>query len=216
MTSTDLVDAFKSTKETLYAAGIVDDFFLDLTASRLLVERVGETNNQNWWDSRVLSETGRARLSEVTPKTKLQSRINLASKVGHKAESDQLPPDSISLFSFGPQLESRLAAAIEDIEDDDQHSLEALENVSVQSLEKGWTDVVIEQTASNITATSVSLPKPETGGSFRIDEEGYTQSEIEPEKWRLLATLLQGYGHCTDHLKVPYYPLQSELKSENV
>jgi len=215
MTSTNLVNAFVSTKGTLHEAGIEDDFFLDLIAARLLVERVGEANNQNWWDSRVLSETGRARLSEVTPKTQLQSRINLASKVGRKAESDQLPPDSISLFSFGPRVESRLTAAIEDIENDGQHSLEALENVSVQSLEAGWTNAVIEQTASNITATSVSLPEPETRSSFRIDEEGHTQSEIEPEKWRLLATLLQGYGYCTDQLQVPHYPLRSEFKSEN-
>ena len=102
MTSTDLVDVFRSTKDVLGDAGVDDDFFIDLLASRLLIERVGESSNQGWWDSRVLSETGRARLDEVTPKTRLKSRINLASKVGRKAESDRLPTDSLSLFSFGP------------------------------------------------------------------------------------------------------------------
>ncbi|MFC6837572.1 BrxE family protein [Halomarina ordinaria] len=215
MTSTDLADAFVSTKEALSDAGIEDEFFLDLLASRLLVERVGESNNQGWWDSRVLSETGRTRLEEVTPKTQLQSRISLASKVGRKAESDRLPADAISLFSFGPQVESRLSAAIEDIEPADTQSLEALENISVQSLSEGWTDRIIEQTGSNITAASTTLTDPGTGDSFRIEEEGYTQSEVEPEKWRLLVTLLQGYGHSTDRLCVPYYPLKSELKSES-
>jgi hypothetical protein len=214
MTSTDLVDAFVSTKDTLSNAGIDDEFFLDLIAARLLVERVGESNNQGWWDSRVLSETGRARLEEVTPKTQLQSRITLASKVGRKAESDRLPADTISLFSFGPQVESRLSAALEDIEAIDDNPLEALENVSVQSLDEGWTDRIIDQTGSNITAESTTLTKPGTGDSFQIEEDGYTQSEIEPEKWRLLVTLLQGYGHSTERLCVPYYPLKSELKSE--
>lgn len=215
MTSTDLADAFVSTKEALSDAGIEDEFFLDLIASRLLVERVGESNNQGWWDSRVLSETGRARLKEVTPKTQLQSRITLASKVGRKAESDRLPADAISVFSFGPQVESRLSAAIEDIEATDDQPLNTLETISVQSLSEGWTDRIIEQTGSNITAASTSLTDPGTGDSFCIGEDGYAQSEIEPEKWRLLVTLLQGYGHSTDRLCVPYYPLKSELKSES-
>jgi hypothetical protein len=215
MTSTDLVDAFVSTKETLSDAGIEDEFFLDLIAARLLIERVGESNNQGWWNSRVLSETGRARLEEVTPKTQLQSRITLASKVGRKAESDRLPADTISLFSFGPQVESRLSAAVEDTKTADDNPLEALENVSVQSLDEEWTDRTIDQTGSNITAESTTLTKPGTGDSFQIEEDGYTQSEIGPEKWRLLVTLLQGYGHSTERLCVPYYPLKSELKSES-
>lgn len=215
MISTDLADAFVSTKGALNAAGIDDEFFLDLIASRLLIERVGESNNQGWWDSRVLSETGRARLDEVTPKTQFQSRITLASKVGRKAESDHLPADTISLFSFGPQVESRISAAIEEIDASDDLPLNALESVSVQSLSEGWTDGIIEQTASNITAASTSLTDPGSGDSFRIEENGYTQSEIEPEKWRLLVTLLQGYGQNTDRLCVPYYPLKSELKSES-
>jgi len=215
MTSTDLVDGFVSTKETLSDAGIDDEFFLDLIAARLLIERVGESNNQGWWDSRVLSETGRARLEEVTPKTQLQSRITLASKVGRKAEADRLPADFICLFSFGPQVESRLSAALEDIDAVDDNPLEELENVSVQSLDEGWTDRIIDETGSNITAESTTLTEPGTGDSFQIEEDGYTQSEIEPEKWRLLVTLLQGYGQNTDGLRVPYYPLKSELKSEN-
>jgi hypothetical protein len=215
MTSTDLVDGFVSTKETLSDAGIDDEFFLDLIAARLLIERVGESNNQGWWDSRVLSETGRARLEEVTPKTQLQSRITLASKVGRKAEADRLPADTICLFSFGPQVESRLSAALEDIDAVDDNPLEELENVSVQSLDEGWTDRIIDETGSNLTAESTTLTEPGTGDSFQIEEDGYTQSEIEPEKWRLLVTLLQGYGQNTDGLRVPYYPLKSELKSEN-
>ena len=217
MSSTDIVDAYISTKETLHDAGIEDDFFLDLIAARLLVERVGETSNQDWWESRVLSETGRARLSEVTPKTRLQSRIDLALKVGHKAESDRLPDDSISLFSFGPQVESRITASIDEIEADDELTLNVLENLSIQSFDEGWTDAIIEETAANISSTSDSgsLSNPGSDKSFLLQETGYTQDEVEPEKWRLLTTLLRGYGYSTDRLHVPYYDLESELKPEN-
>lgn len=217
MTSTDILDAFTLTRETLEKAGIEDDFFLDLVASRLLVERIGESNNQDWWESRVLSETGRTRLSEVTPKTQLKSRIDIALKVGRKAESDRLPDDSISLFSFGPQTESRVTAAIDEIEGDENMTLVALENISIQSLEEGWTEAIITETASNISGTSVSesLQEPGSGELFLISEEGYTQDEIEPEKWRLLTTLLHGYGYSINQLQVPYYSLESEFKSEN-
>jgi hypothetical protein len=214
MTSDDLVEVFTSTRENLRQAGLEDDFFLDLTVSRLLIERIGESNNQAWWDSRVLSETGRARLEEVTPKTRLQSQINLAMKVGRKAESDVLPADAISLFSFGPQIEAQLGAAIEDLDAPDEPSLTDLENLSIQSLESNWTDSIIEQTASNISLSSISLPEP-ARGSFQITEERYEQSEIETEKWRLSVTLLRGYGQNTERLRVPYYPLNSKLKSEN-
>jgi len=217
MGSTNIADAYVSTKEVLYNAGINEEFFLDLVASRLLIERIGETGSLDWWDSRVLSETGRARLSEVTPKTQLKSRIDLALKVGRKAESDRLPDDSISLFSFGPQIESRLTAAIEEIESNDEFTLKPLESLSIQSLDEGWTDAVISETESNISATSAIQPtkKPEAGDAFLLEESGYTQDEIDSEKWGLLTSLLRGYGYCTDRLRVPYYNLESELKPDN-
>ena len=216
MTSADIADAFASTRETLEKAGMADDFFLDLVASRLVVERVGESSNQDWWESRILSETGRTRLSEVTPKTQLKSRVTLALKVGHKAESDRVTDDSISLFSFGPQIESRLTAAIEELESDDDLTFEALEGLSVQSLEEGWTDAIITATASNISSTDTTEPQ-QTGPSesYLIGERGYTRDEIEPDKWRIFSTLLRGYGQCIDQLQVPYYTLESELTSEN-
>lgn len=218
MTSAEFADVFASTRETLENAGMFDDFFLDLVASRLVVERVGESSNQDWWESRVLSETGRTRLSEVTSKTRLNSRITLALKVGRKAESDRVANDSISLFSFGPQIESRLTAAIEELESNDDLTFEALEDLSVQSLEEGWTDGIITATASNISSTDTTEPQqnPGTGGSYLVGEKGYTQDEIEPDKWRILATLLRGYGQCINQFQVPYYTLESELKSENV
>lgn len=217
MAPTDIVDTYILTKETLNDAGIEDDFFRDLVASRLLIERVGETNNQDWWDSRVLSETGRARLSEVTPKTRLKSRINLSIKVGRKVESDRLPDDSISLFSFGPQLESRVTAVIDEIDAGDELTLDALETLSIQSLDEGWTDGVIAETESNIPATSTTSSSEELGSgeSVLLDESGYTQSEIDPEKWSLLTSLLRGYGYCTEQPRVPYYSLESDIKPEN-
>jgi hypothetical protein len=125
--------------------------------------------------------------------------------------------DSISLFSFGPQIESRLTAAIEEIESNDELTLKALESLSIQSLDEGWTDPVITETESNISAASAidSAQEPGAGDAFLVEESGYTQDEIDPEKWGLLTSLLRGYGYCTDRLRVPYYNLELELKPDN-
>jgi hypothetical protein len=112
-------------------------------------------------------------------------------------------------------VESRISAAIEEIGASDDLLLDVLESVSVQSLSEGWTDGIIEQTGSNITSASTSFTDSGSGDSFCIEEDGHTQSEVDSEKWRLLVTLLQGYGQNTDRLCVPYYPLKSEVKSES-
>lgn len=217
MTSADIADAFDSTKRILEKAGMSNDFFTDLIASRLVIERIGESSNQEWWESIVLSETGRIRLSEVTPKTQLKSRVTLALKIGRKVESNRTAEDTISLFSFGPQVESRLTAAIEELEGNDNLTFEALEDLSIQSLEERWTDGIITATASNISGTDITAPQQhsETADSYPINEKGYTQDEIEPNKWRILAQLLRGYGQCADMLQVPYYVLESEIKSKH-
>ena len=217
MNLTEISDAFLSTRETLQGAGIEDEFFIDLIASRLLVERIGETKNQDWWESRILSETGRTRLDEVTPKTRLQSRVNLATKVGKKAESDRLPDDAISLFSFGPRIEARVDSAVDELSTDDSTSLTALENLTVESLEEGWTEDLITKTEANVSTSSDTISASEFGANeaVQLSEDGYTLDEINAEKWEVLINLLDAYGRCTDTLHVPHYPLESEIEANN-
>lgn len=217
MASDDILDTFTSTSETLEDVGVEDDFFRELVASRLTVERVGESNNLDWWESRVLSETGRARLSEVTPKTQLKSRINLAMRVGRKAESDRVPENTASLFYLGPQLESRLEAAIEDIETNELPALEELEAFSIQAVNEAWTDPIVSAFDSDISdaPTSEFHMEPESRGAFSILSDSYAQDEIERRKWKLLTSLLHGYGRSTDQLQVPYFTIEPNLKSEN-
>ncbi len=217
MSSGDLGDAFISTKQTLEDAGIQDRFLSNLITSRLLIERVGESDNQAWWDSLVLSETGRTRLSEVTPKTQLKSQINLASEVGQKAESERIPTDSIALFSFGPQMESRYSNAIENIGSNTDIRLSALEELSTDSLTEEWTQSIVTElpSTSSVETTAEFAETPGSSGSFLLSQDGYTQTDLEEQKLSLLKTLLHGYGYCTTQLDVPYYQLESEINFES-
>lgn len=217
MISRDIVDVFSSIKKTLQDVEIQNEFFINLVATRLLIERIGESDNQAWWDSRVLSETGRNRLSEVTPKTRLKSQITLAIEVGQKAESESTPTDFVSLFSFGPQMESRLNTAIEGIEPDTEVRLNALEDLSVQSLDQDWTEPLVAELSTSVPATTeVEFAEtPDATGSFLVDNGGRTQATVQEKKSAHLELLLQGYGHCTTQVSVPYYRLNSNTKSES-
>lgn len=217
MTSAEIADAFISTRETLENAGLEDPFFLDLVGSRLVVERIGETKNMDWWESRVLSETGRARLSEVTPKTRLKSRITLAQEVGRKVEADRLPADSVSLYSFGPQLESRLDADLDDLEGDEDASLEKLEELTVRSVDGDWTEPIIAEMSSKVLEEigDNNIQDADSGNSWLLDDSAYTQEEVEEGKWHLLGMLLLGYGKCVETLQIPYFQLTSELQSQS-
>lgn len=213
MPAADIRPAFTETRDELASLGIEDPFFCDLLAARLVIERVGDTENLKWWDSYVLSETGRKQLAEVTPKTTVQARLDLAQKVGRKAESDALPDDTISLYSFSPRIESRIAAAIEDLESDAETQFSALEELSVTTVAENWTDPLIDALDSTATSAETEFGMPEPSGALRIAEDGFTQDEVTESKWTLLATFLKGYGTVTESLRVPYYPLESDLQS---
>lgn len=217
MSTSDILDAFTSTKHAIEDAGVQDNFFLNLITSRLLVERIGESDNQGWWDSLVLSETGRQRLSEVTPKTRLKSQMNLALKVGQKAESEETPTDSITLFSFGPQMQSRLENNIESIDSNTDTRLTALEELSTGSLDEGWTQSIVTELSLGASAKTVDefAESPGASRSFLITEDGYTQADIREQRSILLKRILHGYGHCLSKLSVPYYQLESDIESEN-
>lgn len=103
---TDLEKALLATQERLEEAGVSDALVREVLSYRLLIERLGETDNNSWWDSIVLTDTGRDRLGEVTPQTAVKSTIDLAQRIGRKAEQDRLDSNSISLFYLGPTVEA--------------------------------------------------------------------------------------------------------------
>jgi hypothetical protein len=212
-----LDERFGSVRDDLRELGVEDGFFLDLVAARLLLERVGESDNMAWWDSLVLSETGRVRLEEVTPKTQTKARLTLAQKVGRRAESNRLPDDAISLFSFGPRVESQLSAAIDELDETELIRFEALEELSVSSLEPGWTAPILSELEYDETEIPAqdTIPAPEPDGTIPLDQSGHTETEIESRRQSLLAAVVQAYGTTTESLQVPYYPLETSLEPTN-
>lgn len=196
MSSDEISNAFTATKSDLSSLGVDDAAAREILASRLLVERLGETGNNNWWESKALTPTGRERLVEVLPKTSTKARLDLAQEVGQKAEQDRLTKNSISLFYLGPTAEAQLEAELEAVSAEDVH-FDELEALDCQCDEPGWSEPI---------APDVESIDPEASGHIRIGS--MTESELRDRtEFRKAANrCLLGYGFSTvDELRVPYY-----------
>lgn len=214
MTDTSLESVFESTCADLRTAGLESTHITNLVAARLVIERVGDSENLGWWDSLVLGPTGRDRLEEVAEKTHVRARIDLAQKVGRKVESDRLPDDTVSLFSFGPRYESRVEAALDEIDPDADLTFEALESLSLSttSLEKGWTDSIID--AIDGHAAEIDLPAAEANNVLRLEDgRAFTEADVEDSVSELLTAFLRGYGHGITEPYIPYYSLTAGMEA---
>lgn len=215
MSASSLGSVYESTCEALRSAGLDEDEIVDLVAARLVVERVGDSENLGWWDSFVLDETGRDRLNEVAEKTHFRARVDLAQKVGRKVESERLPDDAVSLFSFGPRYESRVTVALDEIDADADVTFEELEALSLSSssIEEGWTTPIIGALGASAD-DGADLPEPEANNVLRMEEgRELTEDDVEEEARVLLVTFLRGYGKSTGTASVPYYPLTAGLET---
>lgn len=199
MSSDDISNAFTATKSDLSSLGVDDAAAREILASRLLVERLGEEDNNNWWESVAMTSTGRDRLVEVLPKTASKARLDLAQEVGRKAEQDRLTKNSISLFYLGPTAEAQIEAELEAVSAEQVH-FDALEALEYQCDERGWSKPIVPD---------VESIDPETSGHIRIGS--VTESELRDRTvFREAANrCLLVYGFSTvDELRVPYYEVE--------
>jgi hypothetical protein len=197
---TDLEKALSSTQERLEKAGVSDALVREVLSYRLLIERLGETDNNSWWDSIILTDTGRDRLGEVIPQTAVKSTIDLAQRIGRKAEQDRLDSNSISLFYLGPTVEAQVSAEIEDISG--IPNFEQLESLSERINETDW--------AAELT--DVSSPEyVEDGSTVHLNEGTLDETQLKSRTTmrRVARECFVGYGRSTvETLRVPYYEIE--------
>lgn len=165
----------------------------EIISYRLIIERLGEKDNNYWWDSQVLSEFGGQSVSEVTPKTAPKRRVEMAQKVGRKVENERLPNNSISLFKLFPRIENRID---EKVKGSDIGSLETLEGLKAKFNEPGWSSEIVP-----VDEEVVQKAKDIEMGSI---DTGTLQSDRGVE--RIAQSLVEAYGQSTENsLYVPYY-----------
>lgn len=181
--------------EVLPSLGVQDSTVRNILSARLLIERLGETDANYWWDSRVLSSFGKETLEETVPRTSTQSQITLAMKVGRKAERNAIDEPSVSLFDLGPHVESQIQREVEEVGTDQE--LTVLEECSIDLTEGGWTESLSE---GEIDA------EPGVGKPYQLGATEIENLETKEALDDIVAELIQGYGASTkNNLRVPYY-----------
>ena len=120
------------------------------------------------------------------------------------------------MFSFGPRTESRISAALEDLEES-TNSFDALEELSIDSLEAGWSAPLVDEISGvdiDVSTTEDSA-SPESGSTVLLADSSYTEDEIESDRRLILESLVREYGSLTDKLSVPFYQLKAEDGAKN-
>jgi len=196
----ELETALTATQGNLEDIGVEDALVREVLSYRLLIERLGENDNNKWWDSMILTELGRDRLNEVTPKTAAKSRIGLAQRVGRKAEQDRIEKDAISLFYLGPTVEAQITAELDDISNYTQ--FEVLESLSKTIDVANWTTELVDVS---------DLKYNEEGETVRVNPNALDESELKSRTTmrRVARECFAGYGRSTEgSLQVPYYSVE--------
>jgi hypothetical protein len=181
--------------EALPSLGIDDPLLTRIISARLLIERVGERDANYWWDSQVLCDFGQGTLDETVPRTATRSQIELAMKVGRKVENEAIEEEAISLFDFGPFVESQIQREIDAIDNGD--GLDILTEQSVELTETGWTQPLAEG--------EVAM-EPDIGTSYELGSASIDDLKEGEVLDGVVSHLISGYGNATkQNLQIPYY-----------
>ncbi len=195
-----LRNILEGVQSDLHDTGVSDALVREILSYRLLIERLGESDNNGWWDSQVLSDLGRDRLEEVTPKTAMKARLDLAQKIGKKVEQSATNPDSISLFYLGPKIEAQISSELESLTI--KSTFEELESMSNTFTTTGWTDGLID---------SIKFEERAATGAVRLDTSPPDESTLKSrsEVRRIAKECFVAYGQSTEgDLTVPYYDVE--------
>jgi len=196
----ELETALTATQEHLEDIGVEDALVREVLSYRLVIGRLGESDNNDWWDSMILTELGRDRLNEVTPKTAAKARIDLAQRVGRKAEQDRIEKNAISLFYLGPTIEAQITAELEDLSESTQ--FEILESLSKTIGTANWTTELVDVS---------DLKYSEEGKKVRLNNDALDEGQLKSRKTmrRVARECFAGYGRSTEgSLQVPYYSVE--------
>jgi hypothetical protein len=197
------VDQLNDVQTRLLNEGLEDmrrrePILADIIAYRLIIARLGESDNNGWWDSRVLSEFGEASLDEVVPKTVGKRRVELAQRVGKKVESEKVPDGTVSLFGLSTGVEARVTNVIKESEVGD---LSALEELDMEFEEQGW----------STSLAPGSLSEAESHGNVELGEVSVADLENDRGLESTVESLVSGYGKSTkNNLCVPYLGVENE------
>jgi hypothetical protein len=180
----------------------------DLIAFRVMIARLGDSDNNRWWNIAILSSFGKQHLADFLPKTIQSKRIWLAFAACAKVEGKTIPSRNyISLFNLGFNIEREISLLLSRNSMDEsniERILSIIESTKWLLDSPGWMQQLgyeapggsnITASESNITALCLGTLDKQPGKEFLV---------------KIQESLFAGYGNSfLGHLVVPYYEVKS-------
>ena len=118
------------------------EILADTLFYRLTIIRLGEEDNNMWWESCILGEVGRRNLEKFFPNTFYKQRYDIARKIIAEKENREIPEKRfITLFNFGYEFESKIFTPfINEVTNSDgwQEVLDMIENIKEKKFTSPW------------------------------------------------------------------------------
>lgn len=109
---------------------------------RLTIIRLGEEDNNAWWESSILSEVGRRNLEKFFPNTFNIQRYDIARKIMIEKENREIPERKFtSLFNFGYRFETEIFKPfVKEISKSEEWKvvLEMIESIRAKKFSSSW------------------------------------------------------------------------------
>lgn len=109
---------------------------------RLTIMRLGEEDNNAWWESSILSEVGRRNLEKFFPNTFSKQRYDIARKIMTDKENREIPDKRYTtLFNFGYKFEIEIFKPyIKEISNLEEWKevLNMIENIKNKKFDGSW------------------------------------------------------------------------------
>lgn len=145
---------------------------------RLTILRLGEEDNNIWWESSILSEVGRRNLERFFSNTFHKQRYDIARKIVYEKEKREISEkDFRTLFNFGYDFETKIFKPfIKEIVDQEgwKDVLNILENLKGCKFNSGWSREFYNM--SNLPMVNINSEQIDLGilqDKFYLNKESF-------------------------------------------
>jgi hypothetical protein len=182
---------------------IPTEVLAELLYYRLVVARLGEEDNNAWWESSVLSEVGRRNLNRFLPNTLAKQRYDIARKIIYAKETRSIDNRKfLSFYNFSYKFESEIFKPFIDgisISQEWPTILSIIENIKSVKFSSPW----VREYFDLDKLPSVNLRYTTAVEVGSVNENFYNEYS---EFTTVIKGLLSVYDCCTfGKLVIPYY-----------
>ena len=125
-----------------HKSNVDTEVLADTLFYRLTIIRLGEEDNNAWWESSILGEVGRRNLEKFFPNTFHKQRYDIARKIIIEKENREIPEKRFTtLFNFGYEFETKVFTPfIKEVSNSDgwQEILDMIEDIKEKRFTSPW------------------------------------------------------------------------------